>query len=72
VSSVGFLPFELEELRARLRKMSDAELLRFGKAARSMAAPEANFGKPSEVYVIQLREARAEWRRRHPKRAEGE
>jgi hypothetical protein len=67
MGSVAFLPFELEAIRARLRKMSDAELLRYGKAARSMATPEANFGKPSEVYVIQLREARAEWRRRYPK-----
>jgi hypothetical protein len=27
---------DLEELRARLRKMSDEELIRFGKAARFM------------------------------------
>jgi hypothetical protein len=68
VGSVGFLPFELEDLRTRLRKMSDDELLRFGKAAREMSRPESNLGKPSDVYVTQLREAREEWRRRHPKR----
>jgi hypothetical protein len=67
VGTIGFLPFELENLRDRLRKMSDAELERFGKAAREMSKPEANFGKPSEVYVTQLREAREEWRRRHPR-----
>lgn len=68
MGSVGFLPFELEEIRARLRKMSDDELLRYGKAAKHMCEPEVNFGgPPNEVYVTQLREARAEWRRRHPK-----
>jgi hypothetical protein len=68
MGSVGFLPFELEGIRARLRKMSDAELLRYGKAAKHMCAPEANVDSPpSEVYVTQLREARAEWRRRYPK-----
>jgi len=48
--------------------MSDAQLLEFGRAARQLCSPEANFGKPPrEVFVIQLKEARAEWRRRHPK-----
>jgi hypothetical protein len=59
---------DVEELRKRLRKMSDQELVRFGKAARYMCSPAANFGKPPrEPFVIQLNEARAEWRRRHPK-----
>jgi hypothetical protein len=30
---------DLESLRNRLRRMSDAELLRFGKAAAYMASP---------------------------------
>ena len=56
---------DVEELRARLQKMSDAELLRFGKAARNLCSPEANRGTaPRKVFVIQLREARAEWKRR--------
>jgi hypothetical protein len=68
LGSVGFLPFELEAIRARIRKMSDDELLKYGKAAKSMCEPDANFGRPpSDVYVTQLREAREEWRRRHPK-----
>ena len=55
---------DLEQLRARLRKMSDAELLRFGKAARNLCSPEANRGKPPrECFVIQLEESRAEWKR---------
>jgi hypothetical protein len=55
----------LEELRARLRKMTDAELIRFGRAARFLCRP----GKepPREAFVVQLEEARAEYRRRHPK-----
>jgi hypothetical protein len=57
---------QLEEVRARLRKMSDADLIRFGRAAAGMCSPEANFGRPPrQVFVEQLEEARAEWRRRH-------
>jgi hypothetical protein len=54
---------ELEQLRARLGKMSDEELVRFGKAARSL------FRDPRcpDTFKRQLAEARAEWRRRHPK-----
>jgi hypothetical protein len=56
-----------EGLRERLRRMTDAELLCFGKDNRYMCSPYANLGKPPlEAFVIQLREARAEWRRRHP------
>ena len=57
----------LDELRQRLRKMDDTELLRFGKAAKYMCSPEANLATPRrESFVIQLQEARAEWMRRHP------
>jgi len=42
--------------------MTDAELLRFGQDNRYMCSPYANLGKPPlEAFVIQLREARAEW-----------
>jgi hypothetical protein len=54
---------DLDELRTRLRKMTDDDLLRFGKAARFMCRDKS----PRQVFVIQLEEARAEWRRRHPK-----
>jgi hypothetical protein len=57
---------DLEVLRERLRRMSDRELLRFGKSARYMCSPEANLGKaPRQAFVVQLREAVEEWRRRH-------
>jgi hypothetical protein len=52
----------LEELRTRLRKMTDAELVRFGKAARFLCRPSKE--PPRECFVIQLEEARVEWRRR--------
>ena len=56
---------DLDDLRARLSKMTDAELIAFGKAARFMCSPGANMGKPPrEPFVIQLREARVGWRRR--------
>jgi hypothetical protein len=56
---------DLDELRARLRKMSDGDLTAFGKAARYMCSSAANLGQPPrEPFVIQLREARGEWRRR--------
>jgi len=58
-------PVNREELRARLRKMTDNELRRFGRAARNMCPPEANRGKPPrEEVVMQLEEAQMEWKRR--------
>jgi hypothetical protein len=61
-------PLDLDQLRARLRAMSDQALKHWGAAAAHMCTSEANFGAPPrEVFVIQLAEARAEWRRRHPK-----
>ena len=66
--AVGFDKFDEEKEGERLRKMSDEELIREGGAARYMCAPSTNFGKlPREVYVIALRLAKEEWRRRHPK-----
>jgi len=42
--------------------------LRFGKANRYMCSPCANMSKPPlEAFVIQLPEARTEWRSRSPK-----
>ena len=69
LNSVGFSNSEneidQEGLRARLRQMSDAELLRYGRAAKSMCSPDAYFGQaPRQTFVIQLAEARAELERR--------
>lgn len=58
-------PFNIDELRERLRKMSDAELRTFGQAAQHMVSRKANLGQPhTEVFVIQMDEARNEWKRR--------
>ena len=59
--------FRTEEFRKRLRAMSDEQLIRYGKAARYMAGPRQSAnGRVENVYVFQLAECRAEWRRRHP------
>jgi hypothetical protein len=55
--------FNVYQLRHRLKKMSESELLRFGQAAKFVCRDR----NPPEAFLIQLREARAEWRRRHPK-----
>ena len=61
----GERELDLEILRTRLQRMSDEELLRFGRSARYMCSPDANLGKePRQVFVIQLKEAVQEWRRR--------
>lgn len=57
----------LEKLRARLCKMTDAQLFRFGKAAASLCDPTQNFGKPArKTFIVQLKECRIAWRRRNP------
>jgi len=57
--------FDIAALRERLRKMTDAELLCSGKAAKFMCSPGANFGKPKrERFVVRLRGVRTEFKRR--------
>jgi hypothetical protein len=56
--------FDIEKHRERLRNMTDDQLLRHGRACRYMADTEK---RPESVYPLQLKEARAEWLRRHPK-----
>lgn len=48
---------ELERLRTRLLKMTDAQLVRFGKAARSLRRDP----RCPDTFKRQLEEARAEW-----------
>ena len=65
MQSIQLTTLNVDELRTRLRKMSNEELRKFGKAARFMVSPKANMGKPPlPDFVLQLEEARAEWRRR--------
>jgi hypothetical protein len=47
-----------EEVRKRLRKLDDQQLIRAGRAARYMCSPYANFGKPPrQNFVINLEES---------------
>jgi hypothetical protein len=65
LTSVGFSGNDLESLRARLRKMTEAELQRDIQLGERMCSPQVNFGRPPHPpYVIQLREAKAEQERR--------
>ncbi len=50
----------LKKLRERLRRMTDEELIRFGKDVRKLA---------ENPFQRQLEEARAEWKRRRESRA---
>ena len=60
-------PENIEQIRERISKMSDAELRKYGRAAaRNLSDPKKNYRKPNPAFKIQLEEARAEWRRRHP------
>jgi hypothetical protein len=56
---------QLKKLRERLRQMSDEELVKFGKMVSGLAEPRASV--MPDPWKEQLQEARAEWRRRHPK-----
>jgi hypothetical protein len=59
-------PESIEQIRERIRKMSDAELRKYGRAAQDSSDPKKNFGPRNPAFQVQLDEARAEWRRRHP------
>ena len=66
--AVGFDKFDEEKERERLRKLSNEELIREGKAARYLCSPATKFRKPPrDEFVIELRLCQEEWRRRHPK-----
>ena len=68
--AVSLAEFDEEKECERLRKMSDEELIREGRAARYMCSPAANFGKPPrDVYLIALGLCKEEYRRRHPKQS---
>jgi hypothetical protein len=65
---VGFQEFDVEAVRTRIQKMTDEELIAFGKRMRELVYPITyGFnGKPTvSAFSIQLAEAREEWRRRH-------
>jgi hypothetical protein len=59
-------PEDVERIRERLRKMSDLELRKYGRASRDLADPKKNYGPPNPSFQVQL-ERRGRSGRRHPK-----
>jgi hypothetical protein len=57
---------DINELRTRLKRLDNVTLLSFGRSAKYMCSAQANQGRAaSRACLIQLREARDEWRRRN-------
>jgi len=66
---IGSRDFDVDKLRARLRKMTNKQLLEFGRNVRYLHTAEANLRQPpSGLWLTQLWEECAEWRRRLPKK----
>jgi hypothetical protein len=59
---------KLNSIAITLRQMSDNELITSGKQVRKLAEPRII--PVADPWKVQLDEARAEWRRRHPRRAQ--
>jgi hypothetical protein len=55
----------LRKLREQLEQTTDDELVTFGKYARSLAG--LRISGTGDPYKVKLEEARAEWKRRHPR-----
>ena len=68
-SMIAERQFTAEDFRKRIQAMTEAQLLRYGKAAAYMADPKYSAdGRTVEpVFKTQLQLCREEWRRRHPK-----
>jgi len=65
--SISLQEFDVQQFRAEITKMSDAELISLGRSLRSLCYPRVVAPNKSP-FDIQLDECRAEWRRRHPPR----
>jgi hypothetical protein len=63
--AIGFKEFDVQQFRAEIAKMSDADLINMGRRLRSLCEPRLVSPNKS-TFDIQLEECRAEWRRRHP------
>jgi hypothetical protein len=63
--SIGFRMKTVEDIRSELARMTDAQLTEHGKALRAFCKPTPGRGI-DKGWLMQLNEARAEWRRRHP------
>jgi hypothetical protein len=63
---IGFRDDGLESIPSKLRNMTETELVRFGKTLRDKW--DKSLKADQKKNQIELKEARTEWRRRHPKR----
>jgi hypothetical protein len=66
MQAIGLREKTSDEIRAELAKLTDNELRKHGRSLREFCRPD-HTGKVNEGWLRQLEEARAEWRRRHPK-----
>ena len=61
----GFSDFSVRKFQARLRLMTDEQLLRTGKRLKAlMEEAEGRKRRLPEVFSLQLQAAREEWKRR--------
>jgi hypothetical protein len=47
-------PESIEQIRERIRKMSDAELRKYGRAAQDSSDPKKNLGPRNPAFQVQL------------------
>jgi hypothetical protein len=66
MEGINLVDTSAEEYRQRIARMSDDRLIREGEAARYMSDPRIQ-REIRPVFVMQLGQCIAEWRRRHPK-----
>jgi hypothetical protein len=69
--SIGFRMKTVEHIRAELEKMTDAQLIEHGKTLRRFCRPTRGH-RVHRVWLMQLKEARVEWRRWHPPKKFGD
>jgi hypothetical protein len=64
-------PRDADEFRQRVRKMSDAQLVRCSESLRYMTDPRNSYDKKTvqTIFRCQLKTCITEWKRRHPKQA---
>jgi hypothetical protein len=65
LTSIAFTLDSPDQIRERLRAMTDDELIKFGREVRKLAEPRVI--PVPDPWKMRLDLVREEWRRRHPK-----
>jgi hypothetical protein len=60
-------PEDIEQIRERIRKMTDLELRKYGDAARDLSDPKKNFSPPNPAIQDSGWPWMRRWRRRRPR-----